>query len=286
MKLRRSLAVLAAAPLLMLAGCGGDSNDLVAETTPSSGPSAGDSTGAGTGDSGGDSGAALTQDTFASAVLKATRQAKTAHLSASISAAGQQLTMDGDVEVGDDPADYAADITLSVPSLGDALHMVLVDEVIYMNLGALTQDKFVKIESGRESPFGDLSQLTASADPAAGIKALEDGVTAFEKRGTEQIDGVETTHYRVTVDTQRVLKAQGMADLYAGGAGGGPQLPATLDYDLWIGSDNLLRRTQFAMGQDFTMLVDTTAWGESVNVSAPPLNQVSKADPFAGIPTG
>lgn len=288
MRARRSMAALAAAPLFLLAACGGGASDVVDDTgstTAGGYDSGGDSGGDFGGTSGGTSGGELTAETFAAAVTDAQLQARTAHVSADVTAAGQQMTLEGDVQVGESLTDYGADLTMSSASMGDDLRMVIVDETLYLNLGQLTQGKFAKIDFGDTgSPMGQMmSQLMSSADPSASLKAMQEGLTGFEKVGTEQVDGVDTTHYRVEVDTRKVLEAQGMGD-YADLAGA--QLPETLSYDLWIGDDNLMRRMSFSIGDAMSMTMNLTAWGEPVEISAPPPSQVSKRDPFAGMPTG
>ncbi len=286
MRCRRRAAALAAAPLFLLAACGGDADDLVGDgsaASPTGTSQTGDSGGQTTG-TGGASGDGLTQQTFAAAVTDAQLKAQTAHVSAEVSASGQQVTIEGDVKVGARLSDYAADITMSAPTMGDGLHIVIVDDSLYMNFGPLTQGKFAKIDLGDTStPMGQLlSQMMSSADPSASLKAMQDGMTSFQKVGAERIDGVDTTQYRVEVDTRKVLAAQGMGDLPGLAVA---QLPDTLAYDLWIGDDNLMRRMDFAMGGAMAMTMNLTAWGEPVEISAPPPSQVSKRDPFAGMPT-
>lgn len=285
MRLRRSVAALATAPLFLLAACGGDSGELVGDDEPTS-PAATSDGGGDAGATGGTSGGTLTRQTFAEAVTTdAQLTAQTVHVSADISASGQQATLDGDVKMGASLADYAADITISAPAMGNGLRMVIVDEVLYMNLGPITQGKFARIDLGDTgSAMGQLmSQMMTSADPSASLKAMEDGVTSFRKVGAERIDGIDTTQYRVEVDTRKVLAALGMDDL-AGMAGA--QLPETASYDLWIGDDDLMRRMSFSMGDVMSMTMNLTAWGDPVDISAPPPSQVSKRDPFAGMPTG
>lgn len=273
MTFRRGAVALAAAPLFLLAACGGDSSDLVGDSTTTSSAATSDG------------GAELTQETFAEVVTDAQLKAQTAHVSADISVSGQRITLEGDVKVGSSLADYGADITMSAPAMGDGLHVVIVDEALYMNLGAMTQGKFSRIDLGDAgSPMGELmSQMMSSADPSASLKAMQDGLSSFDEVGTEQIDGVDTTQYRVEVDTSKVLAAQGMRDLLGTT---GAQLPDTLTYDLWIGDDNLMRRMSFSMGAAMSMTMNLTAWGEPVDISAPPPSEVSKRDPFAGFPTG
>lgn len=283
MRIRHSVAALATAPLLLLAACTGGSSDLVGDAESTS-PAATGTTSSG-GEFGGSPGGTLTEQTFAEAVTDAQLTAQTVHVSADISASGQQATLDGDVKMGASLADYAADITISAPAMGNGLRMVIVDEVLYMNLGPITQGKFARIDLGDTgSAIGQLmSQMMTSADPSASLKAMEDGVTSFRKVGAERIDGIDTTQYRVEVDTRKVLAAQGMDDL-VGMAGA--QLPDTVSYDLWIGDDDLMRRMSFSMGDVMSMTMNLTAWGDPVDISAPPPSQVAKRDPFAGMPTG
>jgi hypothetical protein len=278
MKIRRGLAALAAAPLIIVAGCSSDStSDLAGDpdpTSPADSPSR-------TPEQGG----ALTQEAFFGAVTQAQLRAQTAHVSAEMSASGQRMTLEGDIKAGESRADSAMDITMSAPTLGEGLRMVLADEVMYLNLGQLTQGKFARVDlSDTSTPLGQLmAQLAGSADPSASLKAMERGITSFEATGEEQVDGVATTRYRVEVDLQEVLAAQGMANLPGAATA---QLPKTVGYDIWVGEDDLIRRMSFSLGDAMTMTMDFTEWGEPVDISAPPRNQISKSDPFAGLGSG
>lgn len=287
MNIRSSLAVLAAVPLFAVAACGSDASDLVADqdpttptasrTTPESEPPS---------DGGTASGSALTKQNFVATVSAAQIAAQSAHIAADIRAAGQLVVLEGDVRVGDTLADYAADVSMSGSGVGQGLQMVVVDQVLYLNLGQTTANKFAKIDLGNDnSAMGQLmSQFLSSADPSKSLEAMAKGVTGFKAVGSEKIDGVDTTQYRVEVDTRAILAAQGMGDLPGAAAG---QLPRRLSYEMWIGNDdNLLRRTSLSMGSAMELTMDISAWGEPVDISAPAQSQIAKASPLAGLAQG
>lgn len=261
-------AVVATVIALGVAGCAGESaQNLASDRTPTaSSRSAG----------------ALTQETFAAAVTDAQHQAKTAHVSGSVTAAGQNVTMDGDISVGESADEYATNLTMSAPALGGALRMILVDQALYLNLGSMTHGKYAKLDlSDTNSPAGQLmSQLLAAADPAKSLVAMTEGVVSFEAVGTSQLDGVNTTQYRVQVDTAKAVSALGLGDAPSSGVGA---LPKMLSYDIWVGDDHLMRRMSFSVGSTLSMTMDFTRWGEPVHVEAPPPGQVLKRSPFAAL---
>jgi len=302
MRFRTALAACAAA---LLAGCGGGSTDgsaardlTVGESTPygpkqskptdEAGGGGGGKAGGGGGKSGrgGDGGSALTKASFASAVTKAQLVARTAHLSGDISSGGLSVRLEGDVRVGEDPADYAMDLTMSSTGLSDGtIRMILVDEALYMNLGEATRDKFAKLDFANPSnPMeANFTRLLNSADPSASVDAMAESLRSFDEVGTETIDGVQTTQYRLEVDTAKLLTAQDLGDMADAAA---QTLPKTLRYHVWIDQDDLVRRMSFSMSSLMSMTMDITDWGEPVEISAPPPGQVTNQEPFAGMPTG
>ncbi len=121
--------------------------------------------------------------------------------------------------------------------------------------------------------------------------------------GTEQIDGVETTHYTGKVDLTASLdkipdEAKGEVEDAVGWIDGAPEIPL----EVWVGDDGLLRRLVVDMdlaklGMDVTgsakLTVNLTSLGEPVPITVPPADQVtvidiesllSKGIGFPGIP--
>ena len=158
--------------------------------------------GCGSGGSAVDNGADLTKANFAPEVIKAQTSAETAHVDATIEAQGQKMSMTGDMQMVKD--DVAFDMSMTGAALGGGAQFILVDRVIYLKMPGLSQtDKFIKIDTGDKSnPIAKMfDQMLGQLDPSQTFQAF-DAITRLEKRGTQEIDGVETTHYLVAVDTQ------------------------------------------------------------------------------------
>jgi hypothetical protein len=227
---------------------------------------------AGCGGSGGtaaDNGADLTKANFSSEVVKAQSAAKTAHVQATIQAQGQKMGMTGDMQMA--TKDVAFDMSMTGAALGGDARFILVDRVIYLKMPGLTQtDKYVKINIGDKSnPIAKMfDQMVGQLDPSQTFKAF-DAITRLQKRGTQEIDGVETTHYTVEVDTQKALQAQGLAGQVPTG-----QLPKTLTYDVWVDGQHLVRRLRMDI-QGSNVDMSFSQWGEPVDVKAPSAGQVA-----------
>jgi hypothetical protein len=217
----------------------------------------------------------LTKANFASEVSKAQVDAQTAHLEAKLDASGQKLSMSGDMDMTKN--DVAFDLSLTGGPLGGGAQFILVDKVIYLKMAQLTKDKFVKIDIGKSNdPAAKMfEQMLGQLDPSKTFKAF-DAVTQLQEKGTQEIDGVETTQYAVTVDTQRALKAQGMASQVPQG-----QMPKTIVYDVWVDGDNLVRKLRMNV-QGNAVDMTLSQWGEPVDISAPPAGQTTDMGSMMG----
>ena len=245
MKLKRLGVLAASVTLVPTAGCGGS------------------------GGTAADNGADLTKANFASEIVKAQSAAKTAHMEAAIQAQGQKMAMTGDVQMA--KKDVAFDMSMSGAALGGGARFILVDRVIYLKMPGLSQTgKFIKIDTGDSSnPMAKMfDQMLGQLDPSQAFQAF-DAITRLQKRGTQEIDGVETTHYTVDVDTRKALQAQGMAGQVPTG-----QLPKTLTYDVWVDGQHLVRKLRMDI-QGTSVDMSFSQWGEPVDIKAPPANQIA-----------
>ncbi|MGH3366227.1 MAG: LppX_LprAFG lipoprotein [Nocardioidaceae bacterium] len=218
----------------------------------------------------------LTKANFTSKVLAAQRQAETAHLEAKIGAQGQEMSMVGDMDLSND--DVAFDLSLSGGAVGGEARFILVDKIIYLKVPGLSQGgKFIKIDPADGSnPAAEMfSQMLSRLDPSKTFKAF-DSIAQLKQAGTEEVDGVETTRYKVSVDTEKALKAQGLGGQVPPG-----QLPKTLEYDVWVDSDNLVRKLSTdVQGSSIDMTI--SEWGEPVDVAAPPSDQITEMPQMTG----
>lgn len=244
MKFKRLGVFAATATLALTAGCGG------------SGGSATD-------------GSDLTKANFSSEVVQAQSAAKTAHMEATVQAQGQQMSMSGDMQMA--KKDVAFDMSMSGAALGGGARFILVDRVIYLKMPGLSQTgKYIKIDTGDSSnPIAKMfDQMLGQLDPSQAFQAF-DAITSLKNLGTQEIDGVETTHYKVEVDTQKALAAQGLAGQVPTG-----KLPKTIQYDVWVDGEHLVRKLQMDI-QGSAVDMSFSRWGEPVDIKAPPAGQVA-----------
>lgn len=118
--------------------------------------------------------------------------------------------------------------------------------------------------------------------------------------GQEEVRGVETTHYRASIDLAQALKdapADQRDELEAAfeQLGGGKELSEVdMPVDVWIDGDDLPRRMRIDMGSPFaaarlgegsmTMTMDFFDYGEPVDIEVPSPDEVTPmSEAFAGL---
>ena len=275
MTYRRGAIAATVVALLVLAGCGS------ASEMSSDQPSAASSDSAGADTVSGQPSGQLTVGSFASMTSQAQSTARSAHIEFDAKMMGQSVTMSGDMSIGKTLADTALQMDLSAAGIGQDMSLIMVDKVIYIDQGG-PSGKYFRIELDGDNPLGKIyRQFVDQSDPAGIIQTLQGAIESFDKVGSEQIDGTQTTQYRITVNTQKVLaKTLGDATIPTGPLAG--DLPKTMTYDIWVGDqDNLPRRIEYSMGGS-SMTLEMSDWGQPVNIKAPPPSQISKQDPFSG----
>ena len=125
------------------------------------------------------------------------------------------------------------------------------------------------------------ANLADQADPTQLINQIAQSGTITSVK-SEPLNGVATKHYAITVDVQKMIATMG-----AGSAAEAQSLSAlgikSMPFDIWVNSDNLPVKitTKLAMSgltgggaSEVDMTVTYSNWGESVNIQAPPADQV------------
>jgi hypothetical protein len=130
--------------------------------------------------------------------------------------------------------------------------------------------------------FEELMRLQQT-DPAQALKYLLGASDDFERVGSQQVRGVETTHYRGTVDLRKALEQipadsgdelERVLELV-----GDPKMP----FEVWIDDDGLARRMKYEQplpagqgGEDATMALTMEMYdfGADVDVEPPPDDEV------------
>jgi hypothetical protein len=142
----------------------------------------------------------------------------------------------------------------------------------------------------RSEVFGDLLQGDTAAgfsgSPTQQLDALEKASDQVTQVGREQVNGVETTHYRAVLDIDKVI-----GDLKSKLSGEfGDLLEQSMKdvssptVDVWIDSNGLLRRetstsTMGSLGT-FTMTMDFSDYGIHPNIAVPPSSEVQDVTPL------
>lgn len=256
MKVSRKLSV---AVVVLLAG-------LIASSCGAEDSSGDSSTSGGGGKSG-----SLTMANFSDVLTDSQYKAESGHLVMAMEMDDQSVKAQADFK-GSSPEDMAMTMSMDFESM--TLRMTILDQMLYMNMGETTEDKFVKVDlTDRSNPLAkQWGEMMDQMDPAKQMKVFEEAVTSFEQKGdSKTIDGVKAARYVMKVDPRKVPTLKDLPDDAV------DQLPDSLDYTLYVGPDDLLRRMEFDIaGVESTL--DFSHWGEPVDIKAPPADEISDQD--------
>ncbi|HEU5038217.1 MAG TPA: LppX_LprAFG lipoprotein [Nocardioides sp.] len=275
---RRTLAATAIAPLL--------ATGLVA---------CGDSDGGGSSASGTTGQVALSSDLaegdrvdpaeFVQTVTDGLEASTTAHMTMDISAGSSgTVTAEGDVDYTSTPPSMA--MTMALPTGGDEkMDIRMVDGIMYLGMGQLTQGKFWKIDpSDPKGPMASmgLDKMMDQMDPAKALESMQDGISTVTYVGVE--DGLD--HYELTIDMKKMMDSMG-ADVPQSALS---DMPDSVTYDLWLDDQNRFTK----MSMDDLPIADSSAsmemtvsdWGKEVDIEAPPADQVTEMPDFGSMMDG
>ena len=121
-----------------------------------------------------------------------------------------------------------------------------------------------------------MSGMLDQMDPLKSMEAFGEALESVEYEGSEEVDGDTLDRYQLTVDTAEIAQLGDMAKQ-------GVDIPETVDYDLWLDDEGLMRRMETGFevqGQQLDIEVTLDDWGKDVSIEAPPKSQV------ADFPTG
>ena len=266
--LRRSLAASAATALLLsLAACGGDDADTASDEPAASGSES--SEGGETVDQP-DEGETVDNADFVDDMMSGIEASTTAHMTMSMDFGGGEMDMEGDVDYTTDPVSMS--VQMSQEAMGEeGLEMVLVDGIMYMNMGQMTNNKFVEFDLSDPSslPPG-MGDLGNQLDPLAAFEEFEPALKTVTFVGTEDVDGEELHHYDVVMDS---TKLESLEDLPAEAG-----VPEEVGYDLWFDDEFRIRQMEMVMDMETPVSVEAQMfdWDEPVEIEAPPADQIAE----------
>ena len=171
------------------------------------------------------------------------------------------------------------------------------DYVIYLRIPLLSSElpggkAWVKLDLSElgKSEGIDLGQLTSGGQlqPNDLLGMLEGEGARVRTVGPATIDGVATTHYRVTIDLAKALKSNGLTSPMLKELAGRVK---TASENVWVGKDGLVRRVQFAhsvpsKAMRIGMTMDLYDYGADISVAAPPSSAVFDATQLAQLGLG
>lgn len=272
--LRRTLAF-AATPVLIaaLTACGGDADEGAGEPAASSSEAGAASEDAAEpseeaeGGSDAPEGEEVDKDEFLADFMAAVEEATTAHMSMTTGAEGASFTAEGEVDYTTSPPQMA--MTMSNPTMAEeSMDIRLVDGFFYIDLGQMSQGKFIKVDINDEnSPLGDMTQLTSAMDPVQSFEQFAAGLDSVTYIGEESVQGEDLEHYVLSLDTTKVEMLQG---------GGAQGLPETLEYDLWLDDEDRMRQVKIDMGAVGSVDMEIFDWDEPVDIEAPAADEITE----------
>jgi hypothetical protein len=200
------------------------------------------------------------------------------------SAQGASQTANGQGAVDLDDGDSVMTLTVQ----GQQIEQRVVDQVLYQKMpkGQTPGGKpWIKIDLGKvaaQQGTGDQS-MSDPAQSAAYAKAITD--KDVTKKGTATVNGVQTTHYRVSVDVAELPNGDTLRK----------QVGPTLPMDVWLDDEGRMRRQQMDMTvkapeatqrssadassapEKVTVrtVMDFTDFGTEVEADEPPAGQVT-----------
>lgn len=157
-------------------------------------------------------------------------------------------------------------LEMDVDAGGQQMNYRLVDGQYYL----AQPPKWVAVDEASTNPLVKKAlEQTALLSMQTQLDAFVAGVQSAGVKGTEDIDGVSTTHYTATVRTADVRKELGLA--------ADPNAPETMIYDVWLDGDDLIRKMSFTQNGANAVLT-ASDWGKPVSITKPTGSQLAKAN--------
>lgn len=257
---RRTLAAGLAAPLLV--------SGLAACSDSESGPDTGSD--AAPISEGLDEGEAVDKADFIADLKAGIESASTAKMSMTMDLGESPIEAEGEMDYSGD--EISMDMTMDSAMTQEPLQLVLVDNVMYMNMGQMSNQKYIKydLSDPKNLPPG-MEGMADQLDPLAAFDSLDEALTSVTFVGDEDVDGEELGHYELTMDTSKI---ETMADVPSSAG-----LPDEITYDLWLDDDNRMRQMNMVMEMATTAEIEAKIfeWGEPVEIEAPAKGDVVEA---------
>lgn len=198
------------------------------------------------------------RDSLLPALRRAMEEQGSAHVTMTTRVAGADLDAEGDVAFGSPRQDMR--LVMDGRAFGtERIELRRVDGVVYLSMPPVTRPgKFIAMRPGEA---GGLLTDMPGVDPMDTFEAFDAGLEDVAYVGAETVAGEELERYRLTVRVREAVRSLGLPPT----AG----LPTTVPYDLWVDADALPRRIEMRLDRGVSLEMETSAWGEPVDVRRP-----------------
>lgn len=213
----------------------------------------------------------LTAENFAERINDAQMKAGSVSYQQTVEMQGTTITSNGRMILDDDASKIRMALTTEMGGQ-PSMEMRMVDGVMYMSMGELTEGKFITLDGGDDPMSAQLEQSLDEANISEQMNALQDAIIDLTATDGGTIDGVATTLYTLTLDTAKMFADKGVNPADA-------NLGDTLTYDMYIGGDDLIRRMVMDIAGAQTV-TDYTGWGEPVSIDAPTADEITDKSLF------
>ena len=213
------------------------------------------------------------KDAFVEDMAAGMKEASTAHVTMSVGMGEDPIQGEGDVDYTTTPVSMALEMTM--PMIDQPLDMRLVEGVMYMNLGQMTNDKFVKYDlNDPENLPPEMQGMADQMDPLAVFEEFGPALSSVTYVGEEDVDGDSLDHFSMVLDPTKI---EAFGELPAGSK----DMPKEISYDAWFDDDFRIRQIKSSDDSGgFDMESTFSEWGESVEIEAPPASDVVETPPI------
>lgn len=185
----------------------------------------------------------------------------------------------------------AEELALFGEFFADPLRVVQIGDKAYVNwslLSLVTGESDVWLETSAEES-GAITEgfgVGGGSSPTAILDDLRDANATIEELGTENLRGVDTTHYRALINTEELAATMTPAERaeFEAELGG---VSTEFPMDFWIDGDGLVRKFSLDLSgsliddpdlESARMEFEMFDYGADVDIQAPPADQILTED--------
>jgi hypothetical protein len=216
-----------------------------------------------------------------------------------IGRSGSETDLSGQAVV--DTAADRAEITMTAPIIGE-IEVIRDGSMVYLKAPSInsfvgTGKRWVKFDAQTAGDSGYLGSVGGQNDPTVIFQALRGVGSDVEVVGAETIDGVQTTHYRGTIDPQKAVEMVPSDQQKQVSESLGQLGAEAVPVDVWVDDQGLVRRVRYSLdfgalasisgpgadpstaklfeGVTMVMTMDLHDYGAPVHIRIPPAKQVN-----------